>query len=179
MAESDAALRAPNETFGLDTFPPGSVYFAVEHYIYERSTKPEDAVIWILEPHILNEVEGFGQITPSIDAHMCEPMLRPAFTHLNAGETGKVLCAMAAERDVRMFVQQGCFTVHSDTTSLDRRVGRERYLSKITIPAQHVEQVAFEIDLCGFRKGDIFPDLGNLAAELKFRRLPILDYFTD
>jgi hypothetical protein len=27
--------------------------------------------------------------------------------------------------------------------------------------------MAFEIDVCGFRKGDIFPDLGHLAEELK------------
>jgi hypothetical protein len=120
----------------------------------------------------LNEIECFGKITPSIDAHMCEAMLEPAFTD-NAVETGQVLCAMAAEKDVRMFVQQGCFTIHSDRTALDKRNGWERYLSQITIPAQYIRQVAFEIDLCGFRKGDIFPDLGNLAGELRFRHPPL------
>jgi hypothetical protein len=153
--------------------PLVALYFAVEDYIYDRVVEPEDAVIWVLEPHILNQLEDFGQITPSIDAHMCEPMLKPAFTDRDAPETGKVLCAMAADKDVRMFVQQGCFTIHSDKTPLDKRAGCERYLTHITIPAQSVKHVAFEVDLCGFRKGDIFPDLGNLAAELKSRRVPV------
>jgi len=47
------------------------------------------------------------------------------------------------------------------------------YLTHITIPAQSVKRVAFELDVCGFRKGDIFPDLGNLAAELKSRQMPV------
>ncbi len=152
--------------------PLVAAYFAVESYIYERSVEPVDAAVWVLNPHILNNLEGFGPITPSIDAHMCEEMLKPAFT-VAAKETGKVLCAMAAEKDVRMFVQQGCFTVHSDKTPLDERSNWERYLSQIIIPAQYVRQVALEIDLCGFRKGDIFPDLGNLATELRSRRPPL------
>jgi hypothetical protein len=149
--------------------PLVAVYFAVEDYLYGPALEPEDAAVWVLEPHILNEMEGFGEITPSIDAHMCKDTVKPAFTD-NAKENGKVLCAMAAEKDMRMFVQQGCFTVHSDKTALDIRLGGERYLSQITIPKQCVRQVASEIDLCGFRKGDIFPDLGNLADELRLRR---------
>ncbi len=149
--------------------PLVAAYFAVEDYLYGPAVEAEDAAVWVLEPHILNEMEGFGEITPSIDAHMCEDTVKPAFTD-SAKENGKVLCAMAAEKDMRMFVQQGCFTVHSDRTALDIRPDRERYLSQITIPKQCIRQVASEIDLCGFRKGDIFPDLGNLADELRLRR---------
>jgi hypothetical protein len=142
------------------------VYFALEDYLYKPSTEPVDAAIWILEPHILNDLEGFGKITPSMEASMCKETVRPAFADFYP-ENGKVLCAMAAEKDMRMFVQQGCFTIHSDKTALELRPRSEEYLSKVTIPAQCVRQMAFEIDLCGFRKGDIFPDLGNLAEELK------------
>jgi hypothetical protein len=70
--------------------------------------EPQEAAVWVLEPHILNETEGFRDITPSIEAHMCEKTLAPAFTD-GAKENGKVLSAMAAEKDMRMFVQQGCF----------------------------------------------------------------------
>lgn len=55
-----------------------AAYFAAESYIYERSVEPADAVVWVLNPHILNEIEGFKSITPPIDAHMCEEMLKPA-----------------------------------------------------------------------------------------------------
>lgn len=150
-----------------------AAYFALEKYIYDKSAKPQDAVVWILEPHRLNKLEGFEVVTPSIDAHTCTPMLTPAFTHWDKEkeraieENHKVLAAMAAEKDIRMFVQQGCFTIHSDQRPLNKREGHENYLSKITIPSQFVKQIAFEIGVCGFRKGDLFPDLGHLADELK------------
>jgi hypothetical protein len=150
--------------------PLVAAYFALEDYIYRKFTQSEDAVIWILEPHILNHAEGFGEITPSIDAHMCEQMLTPAFTD-KVLETNRVLAVMAAETDIRMFVQQGCFTIHSDQTPLEKRYKSERYLNCITIPADYVGRMAIEIDVCGFRKGDIYPDLGNLAAEMTSRSL--------
>jgi hypothetical protein len=70
---------------------------------------------------------------------------------------------------IRMFVQQGCFTIHSNPIPLNQQDGSHEYLSHINIPAEYVKRMAFEIDLCGFRKGDIFPDLGNLADELTNR----------
>ena len=146
--------------------PLVAAYFALEKYIYDKSIEPEDASIWVLEPHVLNALEGLGDVTPSIDAHMCAQMLLPAFSH-RADENNKVLAVMAAERDMRMFVQQGCFTIHSDTHPLNQRSEKENYLTELTIPADCVKKMAFEIDVCGFRKGDIFPDLGHLAEELK------------
>lgn len=142
-----------------------ALYFALEEYIYEKR-EVQDACIWILEPHIMNEHEGFGEITPSLDAHMCRDMLRPAFYH-QGEENDKVLATMAAESDVRMFVQQGCFTIHSHRGALNERQGHEAYLSSLIVPAEKVRDMAFEIDACGFRKGDIFPDLEHLAVELK------------
>lgn len=144
-----------------------ALYFALEQYIYEDN-EVEDACIWVLEPHVLNEQEGFDEITPSIDAHMCRKMLRPAFYH-QGEENNKVMAVMAAETDLRMFVQQGCFTIHSYQGPLNRRDGHEPYLSGLRIPAHRIQDMAFDLDICGFRKGDIFPDLNNLADEFKGR----------
>jgi FRG domain len=49
--------------------PLVAAYFAVEGYIFDRSREPEDAVIWMLDPHALNRSEGFPDVTPSIEAH--------------------------------------------------------------------------------------------------------------
>lgn len=145
--------------------PLVAAYFALQKYIYETVAESEDACVWVLAPHALNSSEGFENITPPIDARMCGKMLKPAFTH-RSDENGKVRAVMAAERDLRMFVQQGCFTIHSDHEPLNQRRGSEKYLTQLVIPARYVEAMAFEVDVCGFRKGDIFPDLGNLADEL-------------
>lgn len=143
-----------------------AVYFAVEEYIYGTPTQEVDACIWILEPHSLNEHESLGVYTPSIDAHMCVDILMPAFNH-RGQETSQVMAVMAAESDHRMFVQQGCFTIHSYQGALNRKPGHEAYLSCLRIPADSVRRLATELDVCGFRKGDLFPDLGHLADEFK------------
>lgn len=154
-----------------------AVYFALEDYIYpqkdecKRHVKLEDACVWVLNPHALNLTERMGKYTPSIDAHMCEEMLLPAFNHVDP-ENNKILAVMASERDGRMFVQQGCFTIHSSREALNHRRHASRYLARLIVPAKSVKTLAVEIDACGFRKGDIFPDLGNLAIELVRRKPP-------
>jgi hypothetical protein len=145
-----------------------AAYFALEDYIYKGRDQTQEAAIWILRPQQLNSLEGFGCITPSIDAHMCSKMLTPAFSHREE-ENGKVIAVMAAEKDIRMFVQQGCFTIHSNQMPLNRRDGHSHYLTRVIIPARCVRPMAYEMDVCGFRKGDIFPDLGHLAEELTSR----------
>ena len=150
-----------------------ALYFALERYVYQPNVPAEDASVWMLKPHALNIAEGFEDVTPPIDAHTCAPMLTPAFTHRDR-ENNKVLAVMAAERDMRMVVQQGCFTIHSYTRPLDRRRGSAKYLTELRIPAKYVKSMAIEVDVCGFRKGDIFPDLGHLADELKGIYPPLL-----
>jgi hypothetical protein len=120
----------------------------------------------VLEPHALNASQGFEPVTASIDAKMCREMLLPAFYH-EAPENNKVMAAMASETDIRMFVQQGCFTIHSTSKPLEEFQLKEGILTQLVIPAECVQEMAFEIDVCGIRKGDIFPDLQNLADELK------------
>jgi hypothetical protein len=154
-----------------------ALYFAVEKYIYDQTYEPEDGAVWILDPHRLNMLRKFkfGDLTPSIESAQCDPLVTPAFVG-DEPETGKVLCAMAAEKDVRIFVQQGCFAIHSDKKPLEEREELESCLTEIKIPAVPVRRVAFELDLCRFRKGDIFPDLSSLATELTSRRpLSLID----
>jgi len=148
--------------------PLVALYFAVEPYIHGRPDKLEDAAIWVFEPHRMNLKEVGEDVTPDIAGDMCRAFLAPAF-HDKGQESGKVIAAMASEIDMRMFVQQGCFTIHSCREALSLRQGHDGHLAKITIPAESLFQLALEVDICGFRRGDVFPDLANLAEEFKGR----------
>jgi hypothetical protein len=142
-----------------------ALYFAVEEYAYSDA-EPEDACVWILDPHALNEAQGLEPVTASVISLMYRPTLEPAFYRATE-EDQKVVAAMASETDIRMFVQQGCFTIHSYPNSLDSSTFYSKFLTKVVVPACSIRRLAFEIDICGFRKGDIYPDLQNLANELK------------
>lgn len=154
--------------------PLVALYFALEPYIYSQNTQLIDACVWILEPHKLNAFEGFQDVTPSIVGGMSRPTIMPAF-YDRAGEQGdepvveneKVLAVMADESDTRMFVQQGCFTIHSSRNPLEDHPKSEEILEQVVIPSASVKSMAWQLDACGFRKGDLFPDLQNLAEEMK------------
>jgi hypothetical protein len=145
-----------------------AAYFAVEPYLYDNAA-PDAAAIWVLQAHDLNRRECCQDVTPAIEAAMVQPVINPAFLHASQ-ETGQVLAVMASEHDLRMFTQQGCFTIHSDRTPLEQRPDSFKYLEKLVIPATAITSFSKEVEICGFRKGDIYPDLDNLALELKIKK---------
>jgi hypothetical protein len=142
-----------------------AAYFAVRNY-RKGDTEPRDAVVWVLRPHTQNPCEGYENLTYPIDSRAAVEMIQPAFRS-TVPENGKVLAVMAVESDIRMFVQQGAFTIHSDRIPLNRKINSSRYLTPLVIEAADVSRFAWEIDIAGIRRGDIFPDLANLADELK------------
>jgi hypothetical protein len=144
-----------------------AAFFAVEaampHSEVEVTT---DACIWALAPGSLNASQGFEPLLYSLNSdQLRQRLLEPAFYPPDGDAI--VLAAMAVESDIRMQVQRGAFTVHGSPTPLDRLEGSEQWLRKFLIPKDAVPLLARELRLLGVGLADLFPDLHNLARELR------------
>lgn len=152
----------PTRLLDWSRSPLIAAYFAVATY---RKATPADAVIWMLDPVSMNSrLRDINLIFP-IDSDTAKKILEPAFKGPFKDE-GDVFAVMAVEHDMRMFVQQGAYTIHAARDPLNARKGHSQHLKPLLIPAAVVQQVAWEIYACGFRRGDLFPDLANLADEI-------------
>jgi hypothetical protein len=113
----------------------------------------------------LNLSQGYQAVFPPLNAATVEPLLRPAFK-AGAESDIKVLAASPVEGDLRMFVQQGQFTVHVIDEPLNLMPGSDKWIRKFVIPTQAILDMALQLDVLGMRLADLFPDLQNLAKEI-------------
>ena len=74
---------------------------------------------------------------------------------------------MAVEADIRMQVQRGAFTVHGVREPLEELEGHEQWLRKMPIPGPSVKRLGEEIQMLGLGLSDLFPDLNNLAIDVR------------
>jgi hypothetical protein len=162
------------------------------------NTTFDDAAVWALDPHGLNSAatEGTFDYTPGIESGMARALIDGAFygdesarqsAHVREWEwrskaadaTGSpmdeskvidadCLAVMASESDLRMFVQQGAFTVHSaDTSPLDADQRYAHCIRKYVMNAESLSTFAREVAACGLSEAGIYPDLDNLSRELE------------
>jgi hypothetical protein len=153
--------------------PLVAAFFATEPF--QRHSDPAllddqteiDACIWAIAPSLLNTNQGFENYLLPLSARQLEKLVRPSRKGRDTSD--RVAAAMAIETDPRMQMQQGAFTVHASGTPLNRMRGCGQWLRQYVIPFRCLPLMAQQLDLLGFRLGDLFPDLGNLARELKGR----------
>lgn len=139
-----------------------AVFFALDD---DQSTEP--AVVWSLIPALLNKSSKHDAATAFL-LHGPEAMALVRAPFITSSEPDiSTLAVMAEDVDLRMAVQQGAFTIHGDATPLEERVGAEKYLNRFIIPAASKERLRREVRALGIRRSMLFPDLSNLAIEIK------------
>lgn len=160
----------PTRLLDWSTSPLIACYFALEHLLDDAGARQEDAVIWRLRPHRLNQALTGKGYTPSIRSRACADLMEAAFNPAKSPQPRQVRAILADVSDIRIFVQQGAFTVHGDRTALEALPGAATFRDRFVIPAHCTPGVARSLRAAGLRRGDIYPDLANLALEI--RRTP-------
>ena len=167
----------PTRLLDWSLSPMVALYFAV------MSGSPEaDGCLWALHPGSLN-----FQMLSEIDWRIIPPddpaimdVAAPAFmTTLSSGSqatssvAGRVLAAGTREIDPRVVAQQATFTIHADGRDLadfqSTKQGLAPVLQKFIVPKGAKEYLHTILTTAGINRASLFPDLWNLAEELKNR----------
>jgi hypothetical protein len=156
----------PTRLLDWSQSPLVASFFAASPF-YRGIDQTGDAEIWALAPAALNERQGFKPLIYPLNYRTVAPLLEPAFRTQDADE--KVIAAAPIEADLRMLIQQAAFTVHASILPLPEISGSEDWLRKIIVPEDALQGLSYELNAVGIRLADLFPDLGNLANELKSR----------
>jgi FRG domain len=156
----------PTRLLDWSRSPLVAAYFATESCQSHRERRPvADACVWAVAPGKLNEMNGLEGLIYPLNAWTLRRYLRPAFVERE--EPDEVAAAVPFETDLRMVIQQGCFTVHTKPTPLNEREGSDVWLRRFMIPVDAQPALADDLSALGLRLGDLFPDLANLARELR------------
>ena len=65
-----------------------------------------------------------------------------------------------------MLAQMSRFTLHSDPTPLEE-LGTDKWLRRYMIPKNAKAKIHAQLSALGIRRSNLFPDLENLAGELR------------
>ena len=75
---------------------------------------------------------------------------------------GKIIACHGVGCDLRMYVQQSDFTIHSTTERLDQILKLDEscdYFYKIRIPWKIRKKLLVQLDAMGFHESSIYPDM--------------------
>ena len=81
--------------------------------------------------------------------------------------TSKTAAVIAREHDIRMMVQVSAFTIHGSREPLTALKQSELFLMKYEISVSAKQSLNHALELFGFDRSYLFPDLENLAKDLE------------
>lgn len=147
--------------------PLVALYFALSS---DEDAKT-DAAVWILNPMKLDKKAGYGEYVPPISYDSLSGDLEGAFSNHdndNNKPQNRIIACHGVGSDLRTYVQQSDFTIHSTAERLDQKLMSDEscdYFYKIRIPQQIRKQLLDQLDAMGFHKSSIYPDMEHIAQE--------------
>lgn len=139
-----------------------ALYFAVEN----EKEDERDAVIYALQPFILNSKQCDMKLIPSPNYSNISPLFNDSFNQDNTNPDKRIAAFQTEQFDVRHLVQQSEFTIHGCADAMEELDDRDNILGKIIIPSTQKAQLRAMLNVLGITRSYLFPDLDNLSAEL-------------
>ena len=87
--------------------------------------------------------------------------------------TGSSRRVQPREQLVEKLVQSGRFTLHSYHTPIEQLPKCTGWLRKFIVPKEHKQKLLHQLAAMGISRSNLFPDLPNLAAELRATRFEL------
>lgn len=139
-----------------------ALYFAVEN----EKEDEKDAVIYALEPYILNYKQCDMEVIPSPEHSKIRPIFNGAFNQNNPNPDKRIAAFQTEQFDLRHLVQQSEFTIHGCAKAMEELDDCEKFLGKIIISGSVKKDLRAMLNVLGITRSYLFPDLDNLSAEL-------------
>lgn len=140
-----------------------ALFFAVE----EEADHDADGVLWALDPYRLNAITCDEEAILQPGHWAADSLIQGAFGAHNPTTDPECIALITEEIDLRMLVQQSALTIHKRPAPLDAYPKRQRFLRKYTIAADAKPELLTALMRLGVRRRTLFPDLENLAADLR------------
>jgi hypothetical protein len=148
-----------------------ALYFAVyDYHRHSKNPSNKDACLWLINPVELNGYFGKEKLEYSLDTNLAKELIDQAF-YTDRKQNLGVLAVSAIESHRRMIMQQSAYTIHSESRPLEELDNNDRWLKRIRIPQSVLPEIAYELEILGIKLSSIYPDLDNLAKEIKHYHL--------
>lgn len=117
----------------------------------------------------MNKIEiGDDRLYP-VDSRLANRLLRCAFageTELADQEKDIIMACHSTQKDLRMYAQQSCFTIHNSYRTIEG-INCANLLFKLIIPNESRKNIRDSIYALGISRSYCFPDLENIALDIK------------
>lgn len=115
-----------------------------------------------------NEFDEDGEYVPPISYDSLRGDLEGAFSDHDKDDyelQNRIIACHGVGCDLRMYVQQSDFTIHSTTERLDQILKLDEscdYFYKICIPQKIRKKLLVQLDAMGFHESSIYPDMEHV-----------------
>jgi hypothetical protein len=131
-----------------------------------------DGEIWCLLPYLLNKERIGNAEIPLPYNSKIQPLFQAAMGK-DEIKDDQAVAVFPLESDARMLAQRGTYTIHSSSVPLNELPNAQTFLLRVPVPASYKANLSRELWNLGIRRSHLFPDLQNLAAELKEAKFDI------